>query len=49
MILGTSLESPVSAEAEDEDDDILEEEEAGDEVGCSDVKSSSLFALAMEK
>ena len=47
MILGTSLESPDSVEADDEeDDDILEEDEAGDEVKCGDVKpSSSLFTL----
>ena len=46
VILGTSLESPDSVEADDEEDDILEEEEVDDEVRWGDVNSfSSLFAL----
>ena len=47
MILGTSLESPDIVEAGDEeDDDILEEDETGDDARCGDVKPSSpLFTL----
>ena len=46
VILGTSLESPDSVEADDEEDDILEEDEVDDEVRWGGVNSSSsLFAL----
>ena len=47
MILGTSLESPESDEEDDED--ILEEDEAGGDVRTVDVKSSSLFALRIRR
>ena len=48
MILGTSLESPDSVEADDEDDDILGDDDAGDDVRCGDGNgktSSPLFVL----